>query len=116
MAARWLLTASVTSVAAVIAVNALHGFSFIVFNYCLAVYINEHVPDELKASGQTLNALICIGLGRLSGSVLGGLLSDRIGLADTFLVNGLLGFGTAAIFGLIFWLRRERRPVRPASE
>lgn len=106
---RWLLLHFVSNLAVVMIVNATHGLSFIVFAYCLAVFISKNVPDELKASGQTLNAVICMGIGRLIGSILGGLLSDIIGIRQVFLYTSLLGFSAAMVFGSIFLIMNRRQ-------
>ena len=106
---RWLLLHFVTNLTAIMAINAMHGLSFIVFAYCLAVFISKNVPNELKASGQTMNALLGLGLARLTGSMLGGLLSDRIGIRQAFLWTSLLGFASAAAFGSIFLLLDRRK-------
>ena len=105
---RWLLLHFVTNLSWIVVINAMHGLSFIVFQYCLAVFISKNVPDELKASGQTLNALLSMGLARLIGSMVGGMLSDQIGIQQMFLWTSLLGFAAAVVFGTIF-LRLDRK-------
>ncbi|MEA4890448.1 MAG: MFS transporter [Clostridiaceae bacterium] len=116
---RWLMLHFVSNLTVIMLVNASHGLSFIVFAYCLAVFINKNVPDELKASGQTLNAVLCMGIARLLGSMLGGLFSDKVGIRQMFLYTSLLGFAAACIFGTIFWVmnrksagRLKDRPVK----
>ena len=108
---RWLLLHLVTNLSWIVAINAMHGLSFIVFQYCLAVFISKNVPDELKASGQTLNALLSMGIARLIGSMLGGMLSDRFGIQQMFLWTSLLGFAAALVFGTIF-LRINRKQAK----
>ena len=101
-AVRWLLIHLAKSPFAVLPISMLHGVAFIVFTYCMATYINREVPKELRASGQTLNWLIAMGLARIIGSVIGGVLSDMIGIRQVFLYTSLLNFGAVMVFGGIF--------------
>ncbi len=112
---RWLLLHFVSNLAVIMLVNASHGLSFIVFAYCLAVFINKNVPDELKASGQTLNAVLCMGIARLLGSMLGGLFSDLTGIRQMFLYTSFLGFAAACVFGSIFLVMNRKSAGRPQS-
>jgi PPP family 3-phenylpropionic acid transporter len=66
---RWMLLYLVTDVHAIIFVNMLHGANFIVFQFSMATYINKNVPKELRATGQTINGLLGLGLARIIGSV-----------------------------------------------
>lgn len=102
MGIRWMLLHVVTNVYPVLLINALHGLSFIVFAYCFAIYINKEVPKELRASGQTMNGLIGMGIARIIGSILGGFLSDMFGIRPLFFYTSLLNFAAVAVFGAIF--------------
>jgi len=48
----------INNIFAVLALQILHGFIFIVLAYSMATYINNEMPPELKASGQTVNSVI----------------------------------------------------------
>lgn len=106
IAIRWLLLYTITDINVLLAVNSTHGLSFIVFSFCLATYINKNVPRELSASGQTLNALLCMGLARMIGSVVGGLLSDYLGIRQVFLCTSLIVFFTLLTMGGIFLFQK----------
>ena len=97
---RWMLTGIVTDINMMLLVSAAHGWSFIVFAYCMATFINKNVPKELKASGQAINALLCIGLARMIGSSIGGVISDVTGFSQVFRLNSLICFIAALTFGL----------------
>ena len=45
----------------------------------MSKYINDTIPDELKASGQMLIAVVGFGMARVFGILGGGLLSDALG-------------------------------------
>ena len=109
MGIRWILLHYVTDIYAILAVNVAHGFSFIVFAYCLATYINSNVPRELRASGQTMNALLCMGLARILGSILGGVSSDAVGIGQVFLYTSLINIAASSVFCAAILLRRKNK-------
>jgi PPP family 3-phenylpropionic acid transporter len=88
---RWVIFFFLNSAMQAVIINLLHGFSYIVVIYCMAIYINEHVPKELRASGQALNGVVTVGLSRIIGSVVGGYLSDIVGLRYMFLYCAIFG-------------------------
>jgi PPP family 3-phenylpropionic acid transporter len=62
--------------------------------------MNDNIPKELRATGQTMNNL-CSKIGsRVVGGIAFGVLSDRCGLERMFLLIAALSF----IGGLVFWL------------
>ncbi|NLV48795.1 MAG: MFS transporter [Clostridiaceae bacterium] len=97
-AIRFLLLSAAPDLTYAVLTNILHGVNYIVFIFSLAVFINKQVPDELKASGQTLHAVIGMGVSKVIGSTVGGILIDRIGTAKTFLICSILCFVATGIF------------------
>ncbi len=116
MALRWFLLHFVTDIHAILAVNATHGLSFIVFAYCLATFISKNVPKELRSSGQTMNALLCMGLARILGSILGGVTSDALGIKQVFLYTALINFAAASIFAIIILLHKKKTHDLPLTQ
>lgn len=102
LAVRWAVFYFVKNVYIVLPISILHGGTFIVIVYCLIMYINRHVPRELRTSGQTLNALIGMGAARIIGSVLGGVLGDISGVRQVYLYSSLLCLLALVAFGSIF--------------
>jgi len=99
---RWLLLYFVNNPYMVLPIQMLHGALFIVLTVTMAMFINEEVPKELKASGQTLYGLISVGVSRVVGSIIGGVTSDYVGLRDVFFYNSLIAFVALIIFSFIF--------------
>jgi MFS transporter, PPP family, 3-phenylpropionic acid transporter len=99
---RWLLLYFVHNPYLVLPIQVLHGLIFIVLMVTLAIYINQEVPKELKASGQTLNGLISLGLARIIGSMAGGVASEFVGMRDVFLYSAVVAFVTFIVFAFIF--------------
>lgn len=106
---RWLLLYFITGIYAILAVNASHGLTFIVFAFCLATFISKNVPKELRASGQTMNALLCMGFARIIGSIFGGILSDMLGIKQVFLYTSLIDFAAVLIFGTLFLVQKQNK-------
>jgi PPP family 3-phenylpropionic acid transporter len=85
----------------VLPAQVLHGLIFIVLSVTMAIYINQEVPKELKASGQTLNALLSMGIARIIGSFFGGIASETFGMKNIFFYNAWIAL---ACTGCIGWL------------
>lgn len=101
-ALRWYLFSVIHDPYWTIPVQVLHGLIFIVLSVTMATVINREVPDELKASGQTLNALMCLGIARLIGSYAGGEASEIWGMRDVFMYNAVLAVGCIVVFAVLF--------------
>jgi MFS transporter, PPP family, 3-phenylpropionic acid transporter len=110
---RWLLLYLVHNPFMVLPMQLFHGVIFIVLSVTLAIFINQEVPKELKASGQTINGLISLGLARIIGSIAGGVASDYLGMRQVFLYNGVFAFITFIVFSWIFL--KESKAVPKAS-
>lgn len=85
IAVRFILLYLIKSPLWIYPVSMLHGLTFIVFSFSLAVYINKTAKKELRATGQTIHGFISMGLGRILGSVLGGFLIEGFGLLNVML-------------------------------
>lgn len=97
-AVRWLLLGVTVSPFIILGFQLLHGLINIVVTVSLAMYINEYVPKELKSSGQALNGLVCTGIARILGSLMGGYFSDVFGIKNMFLYNSAITFIAVLIF------------------
>ncbi|WP_407083045.1 MFS transporter [Paenibacillus aurantius] len=89
-------------------VQVLHGAIFIVLSVTMATVINREVPNELKASGQTLNGLLSLGAARIIGSFSGGLASEAFGMRRVFSFHFGLSLLCVAGFAVLFLLQHRR--------
>ncbi|NEN87073.1 MFS transporter [Paenibacillus elgii] len=105
--ARWFIFSFTDNPYWVLPTQLLHGLIFIVLTVTMAMYINQEVPKELKASGQTLNGLLNLGLARIIGSFLGGYASEAYGMRNVFMFNGWVAAACAAAI-VIITLRQTR--------
>lgn len=116
---RLTLLGSLTSPWALLATQLLHGWGFVVITFSMAKYINLVVPMELKASGQMFFTLVALTLARSIGSLIGGGLSDIIGLSGVFLAAAAFAALLLVVFAIMIWkmpdLRRAGRE-QPAPQ
>ena len=76
---RWILLASTNNAYIALATQLLHSWGFIVMTVSMSKYINDTIPDELKASGQMLIAVVGFGIARAFGILGGGLVASAMG-------------------------------------
>jgi PPP family 3-phenylpropionic acid transporter len=112
---RWYLFSSIENPYWVLPVQLLHGLIFIVLSVTMATIINKEVPMELKASGQTFNGLLSLGVARIIGSFFGGIASAHIGMHKVFLYNSIVSLVCLAVFAVFFRLQSERKQPRAAT-
>jgi len=103
---RWFVLYFLTNIPLVIFVNLLHGFCFVTVNYCIITYINDKVPKELRATGQTMNNLTAMVISRVLGGIAFGRLGDILGIDRLFLFLAALSVAGAFLF--VFWVRAIR--------
>jgi PPP family 3-phenylpropionic acid transporter len=99
--ARWLALFLITNPLLAILVNMTHGFSFVTLNYSIVTYIDDNIPNDLRATGQTMNNLISTIFSRVLGGVLVGFLSDIFGIDKMLLLSCAITFTSVVVF--IVW-------------
>ncbi len=102
---RWVLLFLLQNPIAAIFVNLLHGMGYTGFSYCMVVYINEHVPKDLRATGQSFNVLMGNVLSRVIFGYLGGLASQAFGVNWVMLMAGVVLAGATILFAI--WSSRH---------
>jgi PPP family 3-phenylpropionic acid transporter len=109
MGARWLLASQASTPLQLLLVNCLHGFSFAVLSITVTLFLGEHIPPELKASGQTLHGMLSLGLARIAGSVGGGLLIALWGKPGMFFTAGVINGLLLLAFVPLVWKRKQAK-------
>lgn len=71
-ALRWILVWRATAVGEIILISASHCITFGLFYACGVSYMNKHSTIDLKASGQTLFALVYMGFATVFSNFVGG--------------------------------------------
>ncbi|MDO8587411.1 MAG: MFS transporter [Armatimonadota bacterium] len=101
----------------VIASLALHGFCYVFFFVVGFIYVDTVAPKDIRASAQSLMALVVLGLGRYLGSLFAGKVEGLFTVANmtnwqnVFLVPCFLTVVCALAFLLAF-----REPKRRGAE
>ncbi|HJO03289.1 MAG TPA: MFS transporter [Acidobacteriota bacterium] len=75
----WLVVASLT----------LHGFCFVFFFVAAFIYVDSVAPKDIRASAQSLIAIVTLGVGSFVGSIFAGYIQSRLtvdGVTDWFTV------------------------------
>ncbi|MCU6796271.1 MULTISPECIES: MFS transporter [Paenibacillus] len=98
---RWCLYAFALTPFTYILSWVLHGGTYILFYMCLAEYVNTYVVKELKASGQMLNSLIQLSVGKIIGGMLGGVYAAHFGFQSAFLVLAVMGGLSTVAFYMV---------------
>lgn len=93
---RWLLNAALLSPAAVVAIQALHGFTFGAFWVAATAWLGARAAPEIRTSAQALLGAAVAGVGSLGGNLLGGWLIEHTTTDRMFLGMALVSGG--AIF------------------
>lgn len=97
---RWVLISAARSPVLVIAFSLLHGPAYIGFTYCMVVMINDSVPQELRATSQSLYALLSVLFSKVLFGYLGGLSSDLFGVNRMLLFFAALIFAATVAYGI----------------
>jgi MFS family permease len=60
----------------VIASLALHGFCYVFFFVAAFIYVDKVAPPDIRASAQSMIAIVALGLGRFLGSLFAGQIQE----------------------------------------
>jgi PPP family 3-phenylpropionic acid transporter len=118
MGIRFLIWGFVTNPVVLLSSQLLHATNFVVLDYCLAVYINDKMPAELKATGQAFKTVVGFTLPLAIGSPIVGVLSDLLGIQAVFRIGAAWAFAVTVVFVVLFASigpRTRPAPVRSAS-
>lgn len=93
------------------AIQFLHGFTYIVIYYSMFNFIHYKLPVSMKVKAQTIFWMVNLGLSFISGSVLGGFIVDGIGTISSYRYLGIFGM-FASLIVVLPYLRDKRRVTR----
>ena len=71
------------------------------FEYFPSIYIGEIIAPELSSSAQIMLNLVMFGVARFTGSLVGGFISQQIGMETMFLINGIMLIAASVVFAPI---------------
>ena len=85
----------------------LNGCGYIAIGVSMAKHLAKYLPEENAAGGQALISMMFYGAARLLGSLLGGFISEKSGIATAFLFVSAL-CGTCLVVFFVYTSRRRR--------
>ncbi len=95
---RWGLSALASQPVTLLALQLTHAFTFGIFYLAAVQTVDTLAPDTLRATAQGLLASVTFGLGGLLGSLLGGVLYGRLGMAWCYASAALLSAVAAGLY------------------
>lgn len=112
LAFRMLLYATIKNPYAALFIELLHGISWSLFWVVCVEYVNSVVPEEWRATGQSLLYAAYFGIGAITGNFWTGYLYDaNMRIADIFLLNAGM-VGAVGLFMVLF-MRRKMYSTKP---
>lgn len=110
---RWFLLSFLRHPALIIATNLLHGVGYTCFSYCIITYIARTVPKDMRATSQTLNAVIGSVVSRVLFGYLGGIASELVGTNRIMLLSGVVMGMSTIVFA--FWSANKQELSEPTG-
>lgn len=107
---RFLLLFAIRTPLAMYPIALLHGMTYIIFAFSLAVYVNKTIRPELRASGQTLLGVVTA-VGRLLGSLIGGFVVQGFGIHSTMFLTFAFCFVVLAVFAPLITAAAKKAPT-----
>ncbi|MGM0402398.1 MAG: MFS transporter [Thermodesulfobacteriota bacterium] len=104
-ALRWVLLAGAESALPILFAQLFHAFTYGSFHVASILYIDKLAPPEAKTLGQALNNAVTYGLGIMVGFFASGILFEKIGAPNLFLICSGLSFAG----GLILFIEKALR-------
>lgn len=95
---RILLHIVVPSISGLILIQAMQALSFALFLPASIYYINRIAPKGLNSTYLTIASSCYFGIGGIIGSMLGGVIIDKVGIYSLFGFSGVLAFCGMVIF------------------
>lgn len=101
---RFYLCSIVTEPQWVVYLQLMQGMTFVVFYTAAIQYLYLIIPEEWKATGQTILAILFFGISGIIGSFIGGWVFDRYGGAALYQTMAVLSLVS---FLFSFWIRKK---------
>jgi PPP family 3-phenylpropionic acid transporter len=117
-ALRWLLFSIIDDPTLALLPQLLHGLSFGAFLVGGVTYMSERAPEGLGTTAQAMFTTVSYGLASIVGSLGGGYLYDRIGMAGLFRVLFVTALASVAVLWAALRMPRREQAVEmgPATK
>jgi PPP family 3-phenylpropionic acid transporter len=105
---RWLMYAVIDDPWVLIALQAMHMITFAVFWIVSVQYVVRLLPNEFVSTGQSLLAMVFLGLSGITGGTVGGWLNEQWGGSSMYVFGAALTFlATILLFGTQAYARKK---------
>jgi MFS transporter, PPP family, 3-phenylpropionic acid transporter len=96
-AIRFFLTSVTDSPYIIVFLQLLQGITFVFFYSSAIQYLYSIIPVEWKATGQTILAVLFFGISGIIGSIVGGLILEKLGGSSLYKIMALLSLAGVAL-------------------
>lgn len=108
---RYVLCAMAPSAEWVVYLQLTQGVSFVIFYTATIQYLYRIIPEEWKATGQTILAVLFFGISGIIGSIAGGWVFQQWGGAALYMVMGVLSL-VACGYSLTLWRSQRTEEIQ----
>lgn len=117
-ALRWFLIFSFSHPVFIVLAGLLHGVGFVPIGYGVAIHINRHLPKELRATAQSLVALMTAFFSRVVFGYAGGVACDAFGIRNVLLIASGVMLLATALFAVGYQraIRKDPRALDAAAD
>ncbi len=106
---RWILTWSVTNPVLVISFQAFEFFNFIAVYYAIWYYVSLKIEPTHRSDAQAIFWVVTIGISAIFGYIVGGWISNLLGVANGYLFFGILSILTGLVYGIYEYSKSVRK-------
>ncbi|MDR7317874.1 MFS transporter [Brevibacillus nitrificans] len=108
---RYVLCAMAPSAEWVVYLQLTQGVTFVIFYTATIQYLYRIIPEEWKATGQTILAVLFFGISGIIGSIAGGWVFQQWGGAALYMVMGVLSL-VACGYSLTLWRSQRTEEIQ----
>ncbi|TVY08246.1 MFS transporter [Paenibacillus cremeus] len=109
---RWLLYGWITDPTLLMFLQATHSVTFAVFWIAAVQYVVRLVPLELQSTGQSMLAMVFLGLAGITGGFVGGWVKDHLGGHYMYYLGSIMSLLAAVLLlGTHAYYRKKNHPV-----
>ncbi|WP_419878806.1 MFS transporter [Brevibacillus centrosporus] len=108
---RYALCAMAPSAEWVVYLQLTQGVTFVIFYTATIQYLYRIIPEEWKATGQTILAVLFFGISGIIGSIAGGWVFQQWGGAALYMVMGVLSL-VACGYSLTLWKSQRTEEIQ----
>lgn len=99
-----------------VAIQCMHSVTFGIFLYASIAYLQQHIPDMFRATGQALFSITWVSLAGITASVLGGFVFEHGSAQALYLTAATIALLTVPAWLLVARTSAKSNPFQPPAE